>query len=175
MKKKYGAAVCGKMYLTHESGFSWLKNKLSFCCKRQNLSKSFGRKPWFFWMGTLWFVRGLKEKNALLQWKKIKEALQFFDFWTFFCLAQDNGCSDRIWTCGLWIMSPASDQTALHCDKIESTELLHPGKSFTIYGGIEPLHSILSRFLPSLHALRLLAGDFYVIPKTPFFVPLQTL
>lgn len=90
---------------------------------------------------------------------------------------QDTGCSGGIRTHGLRVMSPASDRTALRCDKIESTELLHPNKSFTINGGGFERPSIqrLSGFLPSLHALRLLAGDFYVVPKTPFFVSLQTL
>lgn len=83
---------------------------------------------------------------------------------------QDTSCSGGIRTHGLRVMSPASDRTALRCDKIESTELLHPDKSFTINGGFEhPSIQRLSGFLPSLHALRLLAGDFYVVPKTPFF------
>ena len=47
------------MYLTHESVFSWSKNKLSFCCKRQNLSKSFGRKP-CNWMGIRLICQGEK-------------------------------------------------------------------------------------------------------------------
>lgn len=73
------------------------------------------------------------------------------------CLGQ--GCSGGIRTHGLRVMSPASDQTALRCDKNESTKLLQPDKSFTISGGFEhPSIQQLSRFLPSPHALRLLTG-----------------
>lgn len=83
---------------------------------------------------------------------------------------QDTSCSGGIRTHGLRVMSPASDQTALRCDKIESTELLQPDKSFTINGGFEhPSIQQLSGFLPSPHALGLLTGRFLRYSRNTIF------
>lgn len=133
------------------------------------ISESFWKET-LFWDGhPVWFVRGLKEKDALfLQWKYQGGTARYLEH--FFVLLRTNGCSGRIRTCDLRVMSPASDQTALHCDKIESTELLHPHKSFTINGGIElPSIQRLSGFLPFLHALRLLTGWFLRCSQNAIF------
>ena len=165
--------------------FSWTKNKLFFAVSVKIYQSPLEGNLAIEW-ASAWFVRGKKGCPFA-----VKTAF-FFLLRTYGCscgrvtspyeemfkirTVQDTGCSGGIRTHGLRVMSPASDRTALRCDKIESTELLHPGKSFTINGGFEhPSIQRLSGFLPSLHALRLLAGDFYVVPKTPFFVPLQTL
>lgn len=125
--------------------FSWSKNKLSFCCKRH--IKVLWKEALFFEWASAWFVRGKKGCPFA-----VKTAF-FFLLRTYGCscgrvtspyeemfkirTVQDTGCSGGIRTHGLRVMSPASDQAALRCDKIESTELLHPDKSFTINGGFE--------------------------------------
>lgn len=111
---------------------------------------------------------------ATVEFPKVKVALNTVCFFgrrpgsLLSCLGQ--GCSGGIRTHDIQVMSLASDRTAFHCDKIESTELLHPHKSFTINGGIEhPSLQRLSRFLPSPHALRLLTWWILRCSKNAIF------